>query len=614
MYIISLFFSTFILGIFFVNRYGFLSGPFIFQDDFFETYIMSLKGVEMLFKGGLFGWDWRHLGGYPVAYTGATMITFVYLPFYFLGEYGYKVMFLFLCAAFPFLVSRYAKVVFKDKKTAIYAVFLSLPMFFLYVPFFLEWGNLHDLAGIDVFITCLIFYERMKRGRRWSFLFLSFFFVLLCYTYVIYWFFFLAFMIIDVLVRRDKPLFIKVLFLSLIAFLGTLNYFWYFIKFGDYYRYSLTDFSSGFNPGKSVAAGLSGLAHYLLGVKILPFTALFIVSLVLQLRDKKCGKSLLYFLLILLASAFLYDSDFILLDRVIFIVPVFSSVVLSYYSAKFRKAALFLFVPVFLLLFLAGDTAMFKEISCISDLNEWNRPLCEKIKGLEGNMVLFENVKGLNILNYKNEKTWKMVKHTHIAQALAIKTNKRLFSGTHDGWHESCFRGSAIMGGIYKGEYLFKTGIEEIEKELNKWGIKYLVLHTRLSKIYFSRHSDIFKKIWGEGDFVILEYLKADPGEIVMPSGYGRITHEDYFDRKVMLYGAKTGEEIIIRANYFPLWKGYSGNMEVGLYDKAGQVAFKAPADGDYLVTLKFSKLSSLALLIPVSFFIAFLIALFRKT
>jgi len=54
---------------------------------------------------------------------------------------------------------------------------------------------------------------------------------------------------------------------------------------------------------------------------------------------------------------------------------------------------------------------------------------------------------------------------------------------------------------------------------------------------------------------------------------------------------------VIVRANYYPAWRAYAGGREVPLYSIDGQMAFRAPDSGSYVVRLEYPRYRWLSIL-----------------
>jgi hypothetical protein len=53
-----------------------------------------------------------------------------------------------------------------------------------------------------------------------------------------------------------------------------------------------------------------------------------------------------------------------------------------------------------------------------------------------------------------------------------------------------------------------------------------------------------------------------------------------------MLSGVDAGEPIIVRTHYYPAWRASAAGRDVPLFAIDGQLAFRAPLGGDYMVRL----------------------------
>jgi hypothetical protein len=68
------------------------------------------------------------------------------------------------------------------------------------------------------------------------------------------------------------------------------------------------------------------------------------------------------------------------------------------------------------------------------------------------------------------------------------------------------------------------------------------------------------------------------------------LQHLDLLGGDVALTNVRTGDEIVVRANYYPAWRAHVGETNVDLYAAHGQIAFHAPRDGSYTVRLEYPR------------------------
>ena len=69
---------------------------------------------------------------------------------------------------------------------------------------------------------------------------------------------------------------------------------------------------------------------------------------------------------------------------------------------------------------------------------------------------------------------------------------------------------------------------------------------------------------------------------------------------EVVLENVRQGDTIVVRTNYYPAWSARVDSQQLELFSRDGQMAFIAPQDGSYIVTLEYPRrrwLSALAIL-----------------
>ena len=88
-------------------------------------------------------------------------------------------------------------------------------------------------------------------------------------------------------------------------------------------------------------------------------------------------------------------------------------------------------------------------------------------------------------------------------------------------------------------------------------------------------------------------HLAADTRDVVTTSGTGQLVAFDPLGARIALDGVQAGAEVIVRTNYHPSWRAGvegSGGAAVRLMAVDGQLAFLAPRDGSYVVTLTYPR------------------------
>jgi hypothetical protein len=88
--------------------------------------------------------------------------------------------------------------------------------------------------------------------------------------------------------------------------------------------------------------------------------------------------------------------------------------------------------------------------------------------------------------------------------------------------------------------------------------------------------------------------VDADTRTVVPAHGRGELRNLDFLSAEVALADVREGDAVIVRANYHPAWTADVRGRGVPLYDSGGQLAFRAPADGTYVVRLAYPRYRAL--------------------
>ena len=106
-----------------------------------------------------------------------------------------------------------------------------------------------------------------------------------------------------------------------------------------------------------------------------------------------------------------------------------------------------------------------------------------------------------------------------------------------------------------------------------------------------------FAERWRGGLWSHFELTAADDRTVVTQTGAGELEHLDLLGADVALTGVVAGDPVVVRANFYPAWRATLGDTSVPLYASGGQLAFRAPRSGDYVVRLDYPKYASLSVL-----------------
>jgi hypothetical protein len=114
---------------------------------------------------------------------------------------------------------------------------------------------------------------------------------------------------------------------------------------------------------------------------------------------------------------------------------------------------------------------------------------------------------------------------------------------------------------------------------------------------------------WHDANWTVYRADNNDIRSVVAPHGSGIMVNQDPFGKTVKLSNVRKGDEIVLRSDFMRQWKGYYNGRPVPLYEKDGQIAFKAPREGAYDLTLKFPKYGLLTAISLCSLLAMFLLS-----
>lgn len=278
--------------------------------------------------------------------------------------------------------------------------------------------------------------------------------------------------------------------------------------------------------------------------------------------------------------------------RMLYMVPAVMALPLGFWLADAKKrghVSPFYLLVVLLVFFNRPFLGHEKDIPTLAALGDFDPAVVEKIAELPGNYVLFENTASMS--PYRDaRRPWPKLEeaqNVHAAGFVRRRTGKRLFAQMGYNPHPyNDLRASYITSGTFDGRDVEEFGAQFFKDLFRKWGIEYLVLWHPRSLSFFGGDGDYEKVLKGRR-YSILRFTSADGRAVETAAGEGRVRYVGNFAAEVTLSGVEESSRVVVRANYFPQWRGRWGGGEVKLFEDDGRMAFNAPA-ADCTVTLRF--------------------------
>jgi hypothetical protein len=225
----------------------------------------------------------------------------------------------------------------------------------------------------------------------------------------------------------------------------------------------------------------------------------------------------------------------------------------------------------------------------VPHLRAFDPPLLDRVAAADGHMVLVEISPHRDMDSSPVRRTPTTPFDVHFEGLLPRLAGQRFYSQMIDGWVWNMFRGQVVGAGTFAGQLIDLTPPDAFAAEMRRWGVRHLFVWTDRSRAYLAR-SARFVERWRGGRWSHFELADADVRSVVTTSGRGVLRQLDFLGAEVALEHATAGEPVVVRANYYPAWRAFVNQIEVPLYAANGQLAFRAPQDGSYVVRLEYPR------------------------
>jgi hypothetical protein len=231
----------------------------------------------------------------------------------------------------------------------------------------------------------------------------------------------------------------------------------------------------------------------------------------------------------------------------------------------------------------------FAPVRHVPELRAFDRPLIDRIASLDGNMIVVEVSPHRDMDADPVRRTPKTPFDVHFEGLLPGLAGQRFYSQMIDGWVWNVWRGQVVGAGTFMGRAVQDTPPDVFTAEMLRWGVRHLLVWTDATRRYLAANPR-FAERWRGGFWSHFELVEPDVRSVVTMSGNGTLANLDLLGGNVNLAGVKAGDEVVIRANYYPAWRASAGDRSVPLYSSEGQMAFRAPAGGSYVVHLAYPR------------------------
>ncbi len=581
-----------------------------FKDDWTPLFQQAVNGAGLLRRGVVVGWNWWFLGGYPTSTDIAQNFgTLALVPMALFGDrLGYHVLHAVLFLAVPVFV--WWDLRNEDRETRVVATAFACFFASGYFGTIGSSGDTNSLVGVFCAGLALIGGHSARLGRRWGGPLMLAGLTLALYTHAAFFVYAGIFLTLDALYFRDRAAMIRVIVAGACAGVAALPVHWESLRFPEYVSFNNTVYAPGGPFRWSVFARTF---YYNVEILLLPhrwfndyrsLANVWLPALVVVAAMQPRSRIGFYAWAAVLTQALLRlntPAAGAIFDRIqhmfpLLVAPALAGFVLRQAGTRGLAIAMAVAIALFVQTSLA-------PIRHVPDLRAFDPALIDRVAAADGSMVLVEISPHRDMDASPLRKTPTTPFDVHFEGLLPRVAGQRFYSQMIDGWVWNIFRGQVVGAGTFAGQAIDLTPPGVFAAEMRRWGVRHLFVWTDTSRSYLAR-SGRFIERWRGGRWSHFELADADLRSVVMASGSGALQHLDFLGADVALANARSGEPVVVRANYYPAWRAFVNDAEVPLYSADGQLAFRAPQDGSYVVRLEYPRYRWLSLLASASLMI----------
>jgi hypothetical protein len=583
-----------------------------FKDDYTPLYQSAVNGVRLLRRGSVVGWNWWLLGGYPSSTDIAqSFAALAFIPMLIFGErVGYHVLHAVVFLAIPAFV--WWDIHQDDREAGIVAAgFAGL----FTAGYFVSIGNSGDtnsLIGVFCVGLAIVGSRAARLGRRWGGAVLMLGLTLALYSHVAFCVYAGIYLLLEAAYFRDIKAVLRLAVAGALAVIVSLPVHWESLRYPAYISFNNTVY----DPGAPLNWPLFlRTVYYNVEILALPrrwfndyrsLANVWLPVLVVMAFARPRSRAGFYASAVVLTQGLLRlntSEAGAIFDRIQHMMPLLAGPALAGFVLRFagtRRLAVALVALIGLYV-----ATSFTPVRHVPDVRTFNPPLIDRIAASDGNMILVEISPHRDMDSDPSRRTPTTPFDVHFEGLLPGVAGQRFYSQMWDGWIWNVWRGQVVGAGTFRGRAIDQTPPPIFAAEMHRWGVRHLFVWTDASRNYLAR-SGLFTERWRADMWSDFELQDVDPREVITTAGTGRLRSLDFLGGDVELAAVTAGSPVIVRTNYYPAWRAYSGGREIPLYTADGQLAFNAPDSGSYVVRLEYPRyrwLSILALIVAFAGF-----------
>ena len=461
-------------------------------------------------------------------------------------------------------------------------------------------GDTNSLAGVCCAGLALVGSGAARAGRRWGGPVLLLGLTLGLYSHPAFVLYAGLFLTLEAVYFRDRRAMTRLVAAGAVAAVAALPLHWESIRYHAYLSFNNTVY----DPSAPTNWGVFFRTVYY-NVEILAFphrwfndhrslANVWLPALVLVAVRSPRSRPGFYAWSALLAQALLRlntSEAGAIFDRIQHMLPLLAAPALAGFARGFAGTGrLAASLTVVWALYVATS---FVPVRHVPELRAFDAALIDRIATLDGDMILVETSPHRDMDADPVRRTPPTPFQVHFEGLLPGLARQRFYSQMIDGWVWNVWRGEVVGAGTFAGHAIDLTPPGTFIAEMQRWGVRHLLVWTDTSREYLRRSG--FVERWRETRWSQFELPGADVRSVVTTSGSGALRDPDFLGADVSLAGVEAGDTIIVRTHYYPAWRATSAGLVVPLFAAGGQMAFRAPRSGDYVVRLVYPRYRALS-------------------
>ncbi|HEX7780514.1 MAG TPA: hypothetical protein VF424_14800, partial [Vicinamibacterales bacterium] len=564
-----------------------------YLDNWTTRYLSTADGVELLKHGAAAGWNWDFLGGYHSASDITQSLALLGMtPMLLWGSApGFHLLHVLMLAAIPAIVYLDLRLE-GDRRLAALGAGLSAVGVAAIAHVLVRSGDTNSLAGVATTMLAIVAAHAAASSRRWGAPQLIVAMVMVAWSHAGFFAYAVLFLLVDAALARDGRRAVRAIVAAAVGTIAALPLTWELWRYPAYFIAN----NVVVDPAQRIDwLGVARKIYYNVELLWLPgrwFNDIggltyVLLPLLVWTAWRSHGRARFYAaaaVIVMVLTRLQSPESAYFFVRPMHLLAAFTPVAAAAFVRhglhdRWRQWAVAGLAAVYLPIW--WHAVPHRDAAAIEP------ELVQHLRGLDGALVLLENTPHRDMDADPSRDIEPAPVAAHFESIVPRLTGLRLYAGMWDGWQWCPQRRNVLAGGAFRGASIAVTPPGEIHAELTRWGVRHVVVWSKAATQFFD-NDPLFVRRWSSGPWHHYEFLNADPRDIVVTHGMGRLTARSPLGARISLDGVRSGSRVVVRTNFYPAWTARDGSTPVPLIDDEGMLAFDAPREGTYEIELQY--------------------------